>query len=234
VSVGGGIIDGDSRVHAAPATACRARRLEHPLPRTTLERLLRIARLDLGAIGDVQRDRGATAAGVLVAVASLAAFALGGWLWWLVSDFAAARETFVKSVLFGTLAAFALWLGWLLVVYLLVQRAMRVAMRVDELLRAGGFATFPLVLGLLMVVPRLAFGVGLLALALWFVAMQAAIERVSGIRGGAALQANAAGFALWAGVLALLASADDPLAPGVFLAVHLWNAAAEHGLSPLG
>ena len=171
---------------------------------------------------------------MLVALVSLTAFALGGWLWWLVSDFAGARDTFVKSVLFGTFAAFALWLGWLLVVYLLLQRAMRVALRVDELLRAAGFATFPLVLGLLMVVPRVAFGAGLLALALWFVAMQAAVERVSGIRGGAALQANAAGFALWVGVLALLATADDPLAPGVFLAVHLWNAAAAHGLSPLG
>jgi hypothetical protein len=176
----------------------------------------------------VRRDAAATRAGVLVALAALAAHALGGWLWWLVSDFGGARDAFLKSVLFGTLASFALWLGWLLVVYVLLQRATRTPLRVEELLRTAGFATLPLALGLLMVVPRIAFGAGLLALALWFVAMQGAVERVAGIRGGAALQANAAGFAVWAGVLALLASADDPLAPGVFVAVHLWNAVAAH------
>ena len=192
--------------------------------RTTALHLQRLAMLDVRVFDDVRVDPTATLPAIGVAAGSTFLLGIGGWLWWLTSGLGDTRAVFIKSVVLGTVFSMALWLVWLLVVYLVMQRLARTTVNVDQLVRAAGFATAPLALGVLMVVPPFSFGIGLLAIGAWLLLTQAAIERVSGLAGGVPMLANAAGFGIWALGLALLSTGANPLAPGPFLAESIWNA----------
>ena len=185
--------------------------------RLTFARLARLARFDRDVLNEVRHDPGAMVPAVVVAVGSMLLYGVGGWLWWVRADFSDAGTLFLKSVLIGTLFAVALWLVWLLVVYLVLLQLARVMVPVDQLLRGAGFATTPLAVGLLMVVPGVSFGVGILALGGWLLLTQVVIERCAPRAGGVATLANLAGFGVWLAVMSLLALGDDPLVPGAFL-----------------
>jgi hypothetical protein len=75
-----------------------------------------------------------------------------------------------------------------------------------------------------MAVPAISFGAGLLALGSWLLTTQAAIERITGVRSGAVMFANLAGFAAWAALMSLFSSGSQQLAPGPFLAEAVWDA----------
>ena len=194
-----------------------------------MNRLRRLARLDLDVLDEVARDPDATAASVAVAAVSTVLAGLGGWLWWMSSglgDVRAADSVFVKSVLFGSVASLGLWGVWLIVVAWVLQRLAKTMVQVGPLVRAAGMATVPLAFGILMVVPVVSFSLGLLAIAGWVLLTQSAIERATGIRGGEVILANLAGFAVWAAVLSLLTTGDNQFAPGIFLAESLWDLVA--------
>ena len=174
----------------------------------------------------MRTDAAATVPSLVVAALSMLLLGLGGWLWWVVSGLGDSGAVLVKSVLLGTVFSFALWLVWLLVVYALLQRLSHVAIPVDQLLRTAGMATAPLAGGALMFIPAVSFAIGLVAIAVWVIAMQEAVERATEVRRGPALLANAAGFAVWALVMSLLSTASDHLAPGPFLAESVWEAVA--------
>jgi len=166
---------------------------------------------------------------VAVAAGSTLLLALGGWLWWVISglgDVGEVDSVFVKSVIFGTVASLALSGVWLLVVVAVLQRFAATLVQIEPLLRAGGLATAPFAFGLLMVVPVISFSVGLFAIGGCVLLMQSAIERATGIRGGEAILANLAGFAVWAVVLSLLTTSNNQFAPGPFLAESLWDLVA--------
>lgn len=190
----------------------------------TIQRLRRFASVDLDVLDEVRRDREALVPSLAVAAGAVLLFGLGGWLWWWRSDFPDAGQILWQSVLLGSLFALGLWLAWLLVVVAVLQRVARTVVPVEELVRTAGFAVAPLGLGFFMVVPGISFAVGLIAVGALVVAMQAAIEAATTADRGSAVVANLAGFAVWAGVLSLLATGDDPLAPGIFLADALWDA----------
>ena len=169
---------------------------------------------------------------LVIALVSMFGLGLGGWLWWWSSGMSALRPDltlwtlFVRSALFGTAVSFGLWLGWLLVAFAVLQRVTGAAVPMERLLREAGLATAPLALGVLMVVPYLAFGLGVAVLGAWVVSMQGALERATGYRGGWILVANTLGFGLWAGVLSLLGARGDVYAPGPFLAHSVWEIVA--------
>lgn len=184
-------------------------------------------------LDEVQRDPAATAPAVVVAGGATLLLGVGGWLWWSVAGLGDRASVFMKSALLGSLFSLAMWLVWLLIVYAVVLRMTGRPPAVERLLRAAGFATAPLALGLLMLVPGVAFAVGLTALALWVLAMQRAVEASTGAPARVAAVANAAGFAAWAGTMSLLATGTDPLAPGPFLAESIWDAVARLALTSL-
>ena len=192
-----------------------------PIANLTLTRVRRLLLLDFRVLDEVRVDARATVASLLVAAVSMALMALGGWLWWVTNDFGEAGSVFVKSVLFGTVCAFALWLAWLLVAYAVLQRLTGAQMQIEPLIRTAGMATLPLALGLLMVVPVVSFAFGFGAIGVWLLTTQAAIERAAGMRSGPALVANAAGFLVWMVVLSLLSTESNQLGPGPFLAESL-------------
>lgn len=184
----------------------------------------------------MRHDSSATVWSLVVAASSMAMLGAGGWLWWVFSGFGASGSVFVKTVIFGTLASMLLWLVWLLVVYALLQRLAGVITPVEQLLRAAGFATFPLSLGIFMAIPAISFGVGLLALGGWLLTTQAAVERTTGAPAGVALFANLAGFAAWVVLMSLLTTASMQIGPGPLLAESLWESISgyEAGRSLLG
>jgi hypothetical protein len=191
---------------------------------TTLRRLRRLAMLDLRVLDEVRLDPAATLPAVLVAVTSLAALGLGGWAWWVMSGLGDRWGVLLSSVILGTGFASAAWVAWLIVVYAVLNRMTRVPLDVGALLRAAGFASLPLWLALLMVARPVAFGIGLTALAAWVAATQIAVQRASGRTGSEVFIANIAGFATWAVIMSLLASATNRTAPGPFLAESIWEA----------
>ncbi|HJM75975.1 MAG TPA: hypothetical protein QGI71_08990 [Dehalococcoidia bacterium] len=202
----------------------------------TLARLRRLVALDLAVLDDVRHDSSATVWALVVATASMAMLGGGGWLWWVFSGFGNADSVLFKTVLLGTLAGVLLWLVWLLVVYALVQRLTGVITPVEQLVRAAGFATFPLMLGIFMAVPAISFGVGLVALGGWLLVTQEAVERATGAPVGVAILANLAGFAAWVLLMALLTTASNQLGPGPLLAESLWESISgyEGGRALLG
>lgn len=190
----------------------------------TIRRVRRLLRLDLNALDEAAADTHATVPSVLVAIFSMALLGLGGWLWWLRCGLGDARGVLLSSAVFGTVFSLALWLAWLLIAYTLVARATPKPPRIDALARACGLATVPLALGLLMAVPVISFAVGVFAIVAWFALTQLAIERATKAPTATALLANLAGFAVWVGVMSVLSSAQQQLAPGPFLAESVWEA----------
>ncbi|MGE3857836.1 MAG: hypothetical protein AB7G21_12845 [Dehalococcoidia bacterium] len=190
----------------------------------TLGRLRRLALLDLRVLDEVRADAAATLPAVLVAVVNLALLGLGGWLWWVMSGLGDRWGVLLKSVVLGTGFAAAAWIVWLIVATVVLNRLTRTALDVGALLRAAGFATLPLAIALLMAARPVAFGVGVTALAAWVATTQVALQRASGRTGSEVLVANLAGFAAWAVIMSLLASATNQTAPGPFLAESIWEA----------
>jgi hypothetical protein len=190
----------------------------------TIARLRQLLRLDLSALDEAANDPASTVPSVAVVVLSMALLGLGGWLWWSIAGLPNRTGVFMSSVVFGTVFGVALWLAWLLIVYVVLQRLTGHPPRIDAMVRACGLASAPLAVGLLMAVPIVSFGIGLLALGAWVALTQAAIERSTGAPAGAAFAANLAGFAAWAGVISILSTAQQQLGPGPFLAESLWDA----------
>ena len=129
-------------------------------------------------------------------------------------------------MLIGWAVSFCLWLAWLVVSYVVLQGLTGAIVPMNRWVREAGLATAPLAVGVLMVLPLISFGVGVLAVGACVAATQSALERASGFRGLSVVLANGAGFAVWACVLSLLATAGNALAPGPFVAETLWEAIA--------
>jgi hypothetical protein len=76
----------------------------------------------------------------------------------------------------------------------------------------------PFTLGLLVCIPGIGFGIGLLSIALMFFltvfGLRAAFPSIAPRR---VVLAVSAGFVVWALILPLLSSSDNPFSPGVFV-----------------
>ena len=182
------------------------------------DRLQRLVRLDTTVFDEVRQDPSATVPSIMVVVASTLLAAVGGWLWWNIQDFGFAGGVLLDSVVLGTVFSVALWIVWLLVAWVILTQLFQEDADWQEMLRTMGMAAAPLALSILMFIPGVSFGVGLVSVALFFglttIAIQAATPNTSPAR---VLIANMAGFAVWAVVLGLLVNSSDYFAPGIFL-----------------
>ncbi len=182
-----------------------------------LARLMRLARLDTTVFDEVRLDASATVPCAIVAVASIFLAGLGGWLWWAMQDFGDKGKVLLQSFILGSIFAIALWVAWLLIVYVLLTQVFRAQADIQQLLRVMGLAAAPLALTVLMFIPGIDFGIGLASLALFFGLTTIAIQTATNASPGAVLAANGAGFAVWAIVLGFLVTDNSFFAPGFFL-----------------
>lgn len=197
-----------------------------PMLRTTAARLRRLVALDTTVFDEIRLDATAIFPALVVAGVSLFLFGLGGWLWWITSGLGDRGTVFFKTAVLGTAFSAALWVAWLVVATAVYQRLTGLPLRVEQLVRAAGFACLPLALGPLMVVPSVSFGVGIFLLAAWMVATHEALASVAGRRGGPVVAANLAGFGVWVVVMSLLSTGAHQIGPGPFLAESIWDAIA--------
>ncbi len=182
-----------------------------------LNRLGRLARLDTSVFDEVRLDASATVPCALVAVVSVFAAGFGGWLWWVMQDFGDKGKVLLQSFFLGSIFAIALWVAWVLIVYVLLTQVFRAQADVQQLLRVMGLAAAPLALTIFMFIPGVDFGIGLAALALFFGLTTIAVQSATNAPAGAVLVSNGAGFAVWAIVLGFLVTDNSFFAPGFFL-----------------
>jgi hypothetical protein len=183
--------------------------------------LRRIINLDFRVFEEVRTNPTATIPGVIVASAAILLSGLGGWFWWLINDYSFSSDVLLHSAILGSLVAIVLWGVWLVIVYVMLTQIFRQRAYLEQLLRVMGLASCPLAISLLMFIPEVSFGIGLLSLALTFGLTTIAIKTVTSADMAQVVAANAAGFLVWAVVLTLLSasrgSSVEPHAPGVFL-----------------
>jgi hypothetical protein len=188
-----------------------------------MQRLRRLLTLDTSVFDEVRTDANATIPAAVVAVVSTLLFGLGGWLWWVfhdISEFSSlpgTGEILFKSVIIGGILSLVLWAVWVGITYVMLTQLFRARADVNELVRVMGFATVPLAVGLLLFIPALEFGVGLVVLALFFGTTVIAVQSATDAPAGRTLVSVAAGFFVWAVVLSLFVSDDNIWAPGFFI-----------------
>ncbi len=186
-----------------------------------VQRLRRLAMLDTSVFDEVKDDVASTLPAAVVVVVATFLMGIGGWLWWQMQDNSIKGGTFfMKSTIFGSILAIVLWGVWVGVTYVMLSQVFRARADVQQLIRVMGFAAAPMAIGVLLVIPKLYYGIGLTAVALLFGLTTIAVQSATDAPAGRALAANAAGFAVWAIVLALFVSGTypwDSYAPGIFI-----------------
>lgn len=187
-------------------------------PNALMQRVRRMATLDTTVFDEVRGEAASTIPALIVAAASILLYALGGFLWYLFSDYDYnTGEFFTKSVIVGGILTFALWA--ILVVgltYLVLTQMFRHTVDIQQLFRVMGFGLVPMSLGLLGFFPEIGFGVSLAALMFAFGSSVFAAQAATDAPPGRVLAAVGIGFLAWAIVLALFVG-DDPYGTGVFV-----------------
>lgn len=185
-----------------------------------LMRVRRLAMLDTSVFDEVRMDATATIPALIIVIASIFLFALGGWFWFVSNDYffyTGSGEFFLKSVIIGTIIAVIVWAVWVGITYVILAQIFRAAVDVNELVRVMGFAMLPLALGVFMFIPQLDYAIALVAVVMMFGATIIAVQTASNADPGKTLVAVTAGFAIWALVLELLVSTSSTYAPGIFI-----------------
>ena len=128
-------------------------------------------------------------------------------------------EFFLKSTIMGSIFAIALWIAWVLIAYVVLTQVFRAQSDPQQLVRTMGMAAAPLALTVLMFIPAISFGIGLASVALFFGLSVMATQAATNASASQVLVASAAGFAVWAIVLAILAGNGGPgtFAPGFMI-----------------
>ena len=189
-------------------------------PQVVFNRILRLARLDTTVFDEVRDDQRELLPAILIVAISALLAGIGVWLWLIfvkpsgldVSH----SDVIIKVWLLGTLFAVVLWAVWVAVTYVVLVQFYREQADLQQLLRTMGYAAFPFALSLLMLIPGLSFGIGLLAVVLWFVMSIYAVQVATTATSDRVIMATLAGFAVFAIVMSLIAR-ESGLTTGVWV-----------------
>lgn len=192
-----------------------------------LDRLQRfLLKLDTGVFEEMRDDATATIPALIIAAVSCLLFGLGGWLWWWVQGYANLSaggqipdktKIFLESWILGSIFAFALWLVWIGVAYVVLVNLFHYSADLTRMIRSCSLATIPLILGILLFIPGINLAVGIAALALFFLLMDIGIQVSLDAPPGHVIVSTFAGFVVFSIVLSVLVTKSDGLAPNVFL-----------------
>ena len=181
-------------------------------------RIRRILLLDAAAFEEVRDDASFTPVSVGAAVVAVLLAAIGAWLYGeTVLDFTP-DGWFVDTVVLGTLFTVLLFLAGMGVIYVLLTQAYRYEIAPDALVRVLAMTHLPFALGLLIFLPEIGFGFGVLSVAAMFYytiyGIRAAIPNSDPL---SVMISVAAGFAVWAMVIPLISDPGDNFVTGVFV-----------------
>ena len=178
----------------------------------------RLARLDTTVFEEVRDAQSQTLPAIVVVVVGIVLSTLGGWLWLAIEfDGLDTGRVLLRELVLGSVFALALWAVWVLVTQVVLLNMFNIEADRMALLRCMGFAAAPAALMLLILIPSLSFGIGLVALMAWFVLTNYAVQAAApNAEANQVVMANMAGFAVFAIVLSILAHTAG-MAPGVFV-----------------
>ncbi len=183
-----------------------------------IARLRRAFMLDQTAFEEVRDDAAFTpiAAGLAAAAVLIAAF--GAWLWGELLLDHRPDGFFVDAVILGSIFLALLWIGGIVVTYIVLTQVYREEIGPDALFRVAAVGFLPFVASFLVFIPGIGFGFGVLAIAAAFFytiyGLRAAFPAIDPFR---VLVAVLAGFAIWCMILPLLSSSGDAFTPGAFI-----------------
>src|SRR5437870_2024772 len=134
-------------------------------PQVVLDKVLRLVKGDFTVFDEVKNDTNQTIPAVVIAAVSILLFGFGGALWWAFKKPIEGEtgKAFVNSFILGSIIAFALWLLWVFVTYGVLTSVLKFTSDWQALLRTMGYAMIPLALGFLILIPKIGFGIGIVA-----------------------------------------------------------------------
>ena len=180
-------------------------------------RILRALQMDGSAFEEVRDDASFTPVGAGLAAVAILLAGIGAYCWPEVNDEFKPSGYFFDTVILGTILTLALWLGWVMVAYLVLTQVYRETVSPDALFRVCSLGCVPLALGLLVLVPEFGFSLGLVAVALAFALTMFGLRSAFSIDPARLALANTAGFVVFALVLPLLSTYQNAYFTGIFL-----------------
>lgn len=182
-----------------------------------VNRLTRCLLLDARSFEEVRRDPAETLSSVLIVIVASYIAGLGGLIWtYTAASSANHLHFFIHSFLVGSAIQAAVFLLWVTVSALVLQRIFLVRATWSELLRVMGFGFVPIALQLIVFVPALDQPFGIIALAMTFFVTTYAIQVTTSATAGQAFVACLAGFAVFCIILGALGNGASDFAPGIF------------------
>jgi hypothetical protein len=189
-----------------------------------IERIRRALSLEQAAFEEVRDDVAFTPFAVGLAAVAILLGGLGAYLWAVfvdvqeAPDLAGKGDFFLDAVILGSIFAALLWLAGVAVIYIILTQVYRETVAPDALFRIAALGAVPFAIGLLVFIPGIGYGIGLLSIALMFFltvfGLRAAFPSIGPQR---VVLAVVAGFAVWALILPLLSGTDNAFTPGAFV-----------------
>lgn len=196
-------------------------------PNVTLNRIMRLARLDTSVFDEVRDDQNELIPALVVAAVSTLLMGIGTWLWFLVGVDSQYRpdNLFLNTFLLGSVFTVAMFAVWVLIAYVVLVQMYKLQVDLNALLRTMGYAAAPLALGLLGFIPVLYPVFWIVPVAALLVTSAFAVQSASGASSTQVMAANLVGFTVMVLVLGIIASSGDapyidaPLGIGIFASI---------------
>jgi len=188
-------------------------------PNAVLNKVMRVARLDTTVFDDVRDDQNELIPALVIAGISALLAGLGAFLFFEVNDYNF-ENTFLNTLLLGSIFLAALYAIWVLIVYVVLVQMFKATADLQSLFRTMGYAALPLSLSLLMFIPILHPVFAIVPIGLLLVMTIYAVQSTTTADSRQVVIANLAGFAVMALVLGIVAttpdSPDAPMGAGLF------------------
>ena len=184
-----------------------------------IDRIRRALSLDQAAFEEVRDDAAFTPFAAALAAAAIVVAGLGAYLWGeTVLDYTP-DGWFVDTLILGSIFTLLLFMAGVGVTYVVLAQVYREMVAPDALARIVALGYLPFALGLLVFIPDIGFGFGILSIAAMFFytvfGLRTAYPAIASLR---IVVAVLLGFAVWGMILPLVGEhPNNNFATGVFV-----------------
>ncbi|MGK2964157.1 MAG: hypothetical protein ACSLFM_00970 [Tepidiformaceae bacterium] len=187
-------------------------------PNVTLNRVLRLIKLDTSVFDEVRDDANELIPALIVAGISALLAGLGSFLWWQIHFDRTPDGLFLNTFILGSIFLAAMYAVWVLIAYVVLVQMYKLQVDLNSLLRTMGYAALPLAAGVLGFLPVLYPVFWIVPLALLLVTSAYAVQSASGAASNQVVVANIIGFSVMVLVLGVIAMSGDnaPMGAGIF------------------
>lgn len=191
-------------------------------PNVILSRVMRLARLDTTVFDEVRDNVQELVPALIVLGACSLLAGLGGALYWTIvpSDYIEPGKVWLNTLLLGSIFFAVMYIVAALVIYVVLAQLFKVSADLQSLLRTLGYASFPVSLSVLMLLPVLWPAFALVPLALLLVMMIYAVQAATTADSNQVVMATGVGFAVMVLILGIISlssgSGDAPIGAGIF------------------